>query len=164
MSANATPAVKDLPKIDQTLAGQIATEHKLKNVEVTEKNVLPSAEDLKQEKTHQGLLKGVEEFTPEKLNQVKTREPASGADVVKVEMAHDNTLKEVKDYDTNKLKDVKTVEKNTLPDTEAIKAEAEHIKFNAGIQEFDKDKLRHSQTIEKNTLPTKEIIEQEKKA
>ena len=52
----------------------------LKHVEVAEKNVLPSAEDLKAEKTHENLQKGIEGFTPDKLKQVKTKEPASGAE------------------------------------------------------------------------------------
>ena len=42
--------------------------------------MLPTAEDVAQEKTHQGLIKGVEEFSPEKLKNVKTREPATGAE------------------------------------------------------------------------------------
>ena len=41
---------------------------------------MPSAEDLKAEKTHENLQKGIEGFTPDKLKQVKTKEPASGAE------------------------------------------------------------------------------------
>ena len=48
--------------------------------QVAEKIVLPSAEDLKAEKTHENLQKGIEGFTPDKLKQVKTKEPASGAE------------------------------------------------------------------------------------
>ncbi len=73
-------AVKDLPKIDNTLKGELEKDHQLKHTEVTEKNVLPSAEDVAQEKTHQGLIKGVENFSPDKLKHVKTVEPASPAD------------------------------------------------------------------------------------
>ena len=47
---------------------------------MTEKIVLPTAEDVKAEKTHQGLIQGVESFTPDKLKPAKTREPASGSD------------------------------------------------------------------------------------
>ena len=47
---------------------------------MTEKIVLPTAEDMKAEKTHQGLIQGVESFTPDKLKPAKTREPASGSD------------------------------------------------------------------------------------
>ena len=48
--------------------------------QMTEKIVLPTAEDVKAEKTHQGLIQGVESFTPDKLKPAKTREPASGSD------------------------------------------------------------------------------------
>ena len=41
---------------------------------------MPSAEDLKNEKVHENLQKGIEGFTPDKLKAVKTKEPASGAD------------------------------------------------------------------------------------
>ena len=56
----------------------------LKDVETAEKNVLPTADDVKAEKTHQGLIEGVENFSSEKLKSVKTREPASGKDGEKV--------------------------------------------------------------------------------
>ena len=52
----------------------------MKDVETAEKNVLPTADDVKAEKTHQGLIEGVENFSSEKLKSVKTREPASGKD------------------------------------------------------------------------------------
>ena len=42
--------------------------------------MLPTADDVKAEKTHQGLIEGVENFSSEKLKSVKTREPASGKD------------------------------------------------------------------------------------
>lgn len=96
------PSVKDLPKIADTLKGELEKDHQLKKTEVqrplppqiigknltkmlfclqvTEKVVLPSAEDLKAEKTHESLLQGVETFSPEKLNPTKTREPASASD------------------------------------------------------------------------------------
>ena len=48
--------------------------------QVQEKNVLPSANDLKQEKTHEELQQGIAQFEPDKLKSVKTKEPASGAD------------------------------------------------------------------------------------
>ena len=76
----AAPTVKDLPKMDETIQQEVAKEHNLKHVETAEKVVLPTADDVKQEKTHQGLIQGVEGFTPEKLKKVNTREPASGAD------------------------------------------------------------------------------------
>jgi len=134
----------------------------LNKVETTEKVVLPSAEDLKQEKAVEGVLKGVEDGV--KLTPVKTKEPASALELAKSEMAQRNSLEQVANFDANKLKHVETAEKNPLPDSDSIKAEAEHMKFKEGIEGFAKDQLKHSDTVEKNTLPTKEVIEQEKAA
>ena len=61
---------KDLPKIADDLKGELLKERSLKSCESTEKNVLPSAEDLKQEKTHQNILTGeqLENISVKKLN------------------------------------------------------------------------------------------------
>jgi len=163
MSGDA-PALKDLPKIEGTLKDELVKPHELKKTEVTEKIALPTAEDLKQEKTHEGVLKGVEGFSSDMLTPVKTREPLSGAEVAKTEFAHQKAADAVKDFDKAQLKHAETQEKNSLPDSENIKAESEHMKFKEGIETFEKEKLKDVETVEKNTLPTKEVIEQEKKA
>ena len=49
---------KDLPKIADQLKGEILAEHSLKPTEAQEKNVLPSADDVKQEKNHQNIMTG----------------------------------------------------------------------------------------------------------
>ena len=49
----------ELPRIGETLKGELLKEHALKPTEANEKNVLPTAEDVKQEKTHQSILSGV---------------------------------------------------------------------------------------------------------
>ena len=74
------PAVKDLPKMGDSLKGELLSPRHLKETTVAEKNVLPTAEDVAAEKTHQGLIDGVEKFDSDKLHHVKTREPASGAE------------------------------------------------------------------------------------
>lgn len=163
MSGDA-PALKDLPKIEGSLKDELVKPHELKKTEVAEKIALPTAEDLKQEKTREGVLKGVEGFTADKLTPVKTREPLSGAEVAKNEFAHGKAADEVKDFDKGQLKHAETQEKNSLPDSENIKAETEHMKFKEGIETFEKEKLKDVETVEKNTLPTKEVIEAEKKA
>ena len=52
--------VKDLPKIASDLKGELLKERSLKPTEAQEKNVLPSADDVKQEKTHQNIMTGEE--------------------------------------------------------------------------------------------------------
>ena len=49
----------ELPRIGETLKGELLKEHSLKPTEANEKNILPTAEDVKQEKTHQSILSGV---------------------------------------------------------------------------------------------------------
>ena len=56
-----TTTVKDLPKellIADNLKGELLKEHNLKPTEATEKNPLPTAEDLQQEKAHQNMITG----------------------------------------------------------------------------------------------------------
>lgn len=154
----------DAPKVDAALKSEIEKPVDLKHVEVEEKNILPSAEDLKAEKTHEDLQKGIQGFTPDKLKTVKTKEAATGAELMKTEMATGATLKAVEGYDKGALKQANTIEKNPLPDQEAIQAEKEHNEFKSGIEAFDKGKLKDCVTVEKNTLPTKEVIDQEKTA
>ena len=54
----------------ELLAGDL----KLKPTDPTEKNVLPTAEDMKQEKNHQGILTGIEGFTSDSLKPTETKE------------------------------------------------------------------------------------------
>ena len=206
--------VKDLPKIASDLKGELLKERSLKPTEAQEKNVLPSADDVKQEKTHQnimtgwnelyewrhhlcfhskqplvpgiagfnseslkptetvekvvlpgseeiktertiqGVLNGVKGFDGESLKTVKTREPASPMQVVQVglfrqvvvfrindlliqtEKAREGALSAVGDFDKTKLKKSETDVKNPLPSSEAIAQELEHIKFKVMFQKF----------------------------
>lgn len=50
--------VKDLPKVEANLKQEIEKQAELKHVEVAEKIVLPSAEDLKAEKNSRKLTEG----------------------------------------------------------------------------------------------------------
>jgi len=158
------PAVKDLPTIDNGIKEQLEKDHQLKKTSVTEKQVLPSADDIKAEKTHQGIMQGVETFSADNLKETKTREPASGVDLMKTEMAIRSSLQGVENFDAAKLKNVEVQEKNPLPDKEAISMEKEHQKFKDGVEGFKRESLNPATTVEKNTLPTKEVIEAEKKA
>ena len=50
----------ELPRIASGLKGELEAGASLKPTESNEKNILPSAEDLKQEKTHKNILSGKE--------------------------------------------------------------------------------------------------------
>ena len=56
----------------------------LKPTETVEKVVLPGSDEIKTERTIQGVLNGVKGFDGESLKTVKTREPASPMEVVQV--------------------------------------------------------------------------------
>merc|ERR1712062_144633 len=84
-----TPVAK-LPKdllIGEGLKDEILKEHNLKPTEATEKNVLPSAEDVKQEKTHQNILSGIAGFKSDSLKPTETKEKVvlPGEDDIKTE-------------------------------------------------------------------------------
>ena len=49
---------EQMPRIGESLKGELLQEHSLKPTAPAEKNILPSAEDVKQEKTHQNILSG----------------------------------------------------------------------------------------------------------
>ena len=53
--------VKDLPKellIGDNLKDELLKDHELKHTEAAEKNLLPTAEDLKQERAHESIKTG----------------------------------------------------------------------------------------------------------
>ncbi|GMT05184.1 hypothetical protein PENTCL1PPCAC_27358, partial [Pristionchus entomophagus] len=113
MSAEAaTTPLAELPKLDSNIA-QAVIDHdvKLKHVEPTEKNVLPSKEDIAQEKTHQELTEGIEGFAPEKLRSVSTDE--KNVLPSKEDIAREKTLDAVEGFDATKLKHVEPVVTST---------------------------------------------------
>ncbi|GMR31402.1 hypothetical protein PMAYCL1PPCAC_01597, partial [Pristionchus mayeri] len=105
MSAE-TP-LAELPKIPTDIAQAIEHHDKLKHVEPTEKNVLPSKEDIAQEKTHQELTEGIEGFAQEKLRSVSTDE--KNVLPSKEDIAREKTLDAVEGFDATKLKHVEPV-------------------------------------------------------
>ncbi|CAH1954551.1 unnamed protein product [Acanthoscelides obtectus] len=75
-AAPAPPALKDLPKVAGDLKSELEgfKSSKLKNADTQEKIVLPSAEDVAQERTHIALMDGVEKFQTSTLKRTDTRE------------------------------------------------------------------------------------------
>merc|ERR1712004_892396 len=102
------------------------TRKKRKREKTKEKVVLPGKEEIKAEKTIQGVLQGVEGFAKDTLKDVRTREPASPSAILQTELARDSSLKTVSEFDKTNLKKAETLEKNPLPSSEAIAQELEH--------------------------------------
>ncbi|XP_045204960.1 thymosin beta-like isoform X2 [Mercenaria mercenaria] len=175
-------------KADPALLKDIEGGTKLKHAETEEKNPLPSAEVISQEKTKQAI----ETFDPSNLKHTQTAEKTGWKEA----MSHDKATEELGKFDKSSLKHAETAEKNPLPDKEAISQEKQEVELrqsinkhdrsslkkvdmcekdglkelvaqeatHKGIENFSKDQLKHAETQEKNPLPTKEDIQAEKKA
>ncbi|CAH2046724.1 unnamed protein product, partial [Iphiclides podalirius] len=167
-SVSDAPSLKDLPKVANDLKSQLEGFNTscLRDVDTNEKIVLPSAEDIAQEKQHTALLQDVEKFQPSNLRKTDTVEKVvlPNALDVAAEKTQKSLFDGIEKFDATRLKHTETQEKNPLPDKDAIEAEKEKNKFLNGIENFDPTKLKHTETCEKNPLPTKDIIEQEKTA
>ncbi|CAG9769627.1 unnamed protein product [Ceutorhynchus assimilis] len=167
-AAPAPPALKDLPKVAGDLKSELEgfSSTKLKNAETQEKIVLPSAEDVAQEKTHNALIAGVENFNSSLLKRTDTKEKIvlPNAQDVAAEKSEKALIEGIAKFDATKLKHTETQEKNPLPDKDVIEQEKAQTNLLSGIENFDSSKLKHAETQEKNPLPTKEIIDQEKSA
>ncbi|KAL4230568.1 hypothetical protein ACF0H5_010947 [Mactra antiquata] len=176
-------------KADPALLKDIEGGAKLKQVEVQEKNPLPSAEVISQEKT----VQAIGAFDQSKLKHCETQEKKDGW---KDAISHDKATAELEKFDKGQLKPTETSEKNPLPDKDAINQEKKEQELrnsignysrnslkkvdtnekdalkeiiaqeatHKGIENFSKDKLKHAETCEKNPLPTKEDIQAEKTA
>ncbi|XP_053399813.1 thymosin beta-like isoform X1 [Mercenaria mercenaria] len=141
-------------KADPALLKDIEGGTKLKHAETEEKNPLPSAEVISQEKTKQAI----ETFDPSNLKHTQTAEKTGWKEA----MSHDKATEELGKFDKSSLKHAETAEKNPLPDKEAIAEEKKELEHRKSIGEFDKSQLRRQNTEEKIVLPSKEAISQEK--
>jgi len=85
-------SVKDLPKVDVGIKGQIESfsSDKLKHTETTEKAALPTKEDIEGEKKEQDLRKSVECFDSSKLKNCETvvKNPLPTKEVIEQEKAN----------------------------------------------------------------------------
>ena len=81
----ATAPKEELPKIDVSIKAELEADRSLKHVETEEKNVLPSAEQIDQEKTQQELLKNIESFPKQQLKPAQTEEKNTLPNVTQIE-------------------------------------------------------------------------------
>lgn len=77
---------EELPKLDTSIKTELeAGVSSLKHVQTEEKNVLPSADQIEQEKTQQELLKNIETFPKQQLKPAQTEEKNTLPSVTQIE-------------------------------------------------------------------------------
>jgi hypothetical protein len=76
-----SPTLEALPKLPSALKDEVVSAaaadsptRNLKHVETHEKNVLPTKEDLEQEKQHEAFKEGIEKFETQQLRHVDVKE------------------------------------------------------------------------------------------
>ena len=127
--------VKDLPKIASDLKGELLKERSLKPTEAQEKNVLPSADDVKQEKTHQNIMTGEDDGHGHNLfHQIKHS-------IV-------GNISGIAGFNSESLKPTETVEKVVLPGSDEIKTERTIQGVLNGVKGFDGESLKNVKTRE----------------
>jgi predicted SPOUT superfamily RNA methylase MTH1 len=78
-------SVEELPKIDVSIKAELEADRSLKHVETEEKNVLPSAEQIDQERTQRKLIEGIETFPKQQLKPAQTEEKNTLPSVTQIE-------------------------------------------------------------------------------
>ncbi|XP_042865176.1 uncharacterized protein LOC122248830 isoform X12 [Penaeus japonicus] len=164
MSAE-TP-LKDLPKVDPTLKGQLEgfSAVNLKKIETEEKIHLPNKEDVAQEKQHIEHLQNISEFRSERLKRTSTSEklvlPTSQD--IETEKTHQSIFQGVTGFDKSQMRHAETEEKVSLPAKEDIEQEKTHQNIFQGVATFDKSTMRQTSTTERVSLPSPEDIKLER--
>ncbi|XP_075736693.1 thymosin beta cib isoform X2 [Rhipicephalus microplus] len=115
-SSGQNPRVAD--EIQQELASFNASS--LKHTETQEKVLLPSKEDVQQEKIHNSLLEGVEQFEKTSMKHAHTQEKVClpKKEDIESEKEHKQMIEGIETFDPSKLKHAETSVKNPLPTKE----------------------------------------------
>merc|ERR1719510_1396462 len=88
------------------------------------KNPLPDNEAIRAEVDHKKFRFDIEEFTPDKLKHIVTKESPSGTDLARIEIAQASTLNALGNFNKEDLKKVSTNTKNFLPTQNDIEEES----------------------------------------
>ena len=175
-------AVKDIPRellIGASLKDELLGDRKLKPTEAAEKIVLPSAEDVKNEKSHRNILSGksekylswqlnktfylagIEAFKSDELKHAETKEKLilPGAEEIQTEKTIQGLLQGVESFEAEKLRAVKT--RQPASPSSILQVELARDSSLTAVNDFDKTCLRPAETAEKNSLPSSKDIEQE---
>jgi len=123
----AAMSVQDLPKVPTEIKDELTSfsQDKLKATQTQEKVVLPTKEDVAREKTHQGLIQGVESFDQAQLKHADTQEknPLPTKENIEAEKGHNQIVSGIQNFDASQLKHATTAEKNVLPTADMIAQE-----------------------------------------
>ncbi|KAL3106180.1 hypothetical protein niasHT_016867 [Heterodera trifolii] len=107
-----SPTVEQLPKLPTELQSEVAQRAGLKHVTTLEKNVLPTKEDLEEERKHESFKKGIHNFDAHKLRHVETEDkcmlPSSN------DIAVEKTPQLAAEFDQSGLKHVETTVKTNI--------------------------------------------------
>ncbi|XP_042865184.1 uncharacterized protein LOC122248830 isoform X13 [Penaeus japonicus] len=164
MSAE-TP-LKDLPKVDPTLKGQLEgfSAVNLKKIETEEKIHLPNKEDIETERTHQSLFQGVTGFDKTSMRHAETQEKVTlpAKEDIETEKTHQSIFQGVTGFDKSQMRHAETEEKVSLPAKEDIEQEKTHQNIFQGVATFDKSTMRQTSTTERVSLPSPEDIKLER--
>ncbi|KAH7724365.1 TTH-1 protein [Aphelenchoides avenae] len=148
-----SPTLEELPKISADLKQEVTKDHPLKHVEVNEKNVLPTEQDLKQEKEHERFKQDIESFPSKTLRQVSTEEKVVLP--TPEDIAKEKAPQLAAGFDKSGLKHVEPEVKTGLPTPEEYARE--HVKTLAS--KFDHGNLKHVEPTVKTNV---EVISSEK--
>lgn len=105
--------VSELPKLDGSVQNELIKQHALNHVECIEKNVLPTKEDVENERQHVQLKQGIENFQSTTLRQVSTEEKVILPSPVDIALEKAPQL--AANFDKSELNPVETVVKTGLP-------------------------------------------------
>lgn len=85
MSTSPTPKAEELPKIDGGIKAELEADRTLRHVATEEKNVLPSVEQIMEEKIQKELREGIETFPKDALKPAQTEEKNTLPSVTQIE-------------------------------------------------------------------------------
>ena len=75
MSTEQSPSLEQLPKMPSGMQTEVAQRAGLKHVETHEKNVLPTKQDLEEERKHEDFKRGIQQFDKDQqLRHVEAEE------------------------------------------------------------------------------------------
>lgn len=159
-----SPTTEELPKMPSAFQEEVQQGVDLKqSAEPVERVVLPTAEDIKEEKTHNELIDGVESYDKTQLThcQPEVRNSLPTKDDIVQERTHNEVIDGVNEFNKDRLSHIETTEENVLPTADDIKVEKklddDWRSLHEGVEKFQKDALKPTKTAEHFIVPKDEL-------